>query len=228
MPASAGDKPVAAKPAPLPGSPLELYTTYYPGLQKTGGLVTKGTAPGYEFEIYEGKRGKEYLFSPSFLPCDPMDTEGLTYLPRLSLLVMRTPDGKRFVLSETKQKTFAGSKELNRFLIDSEKAAALRVPPASNLLEKLRRWYFYNFQNEKSYHPIYGDGQVKILHAKLGGGTLGSLLLVPDWATLVKDDEEGTSKVGGVLKRIDYVDDYQQIALDNLYRFVRKTERKNH
>lgn len=228
LPVHAGPsaKPAAAASNPMPGNPMELYIKRYSGLQKTGGLVVEGTAAGFDFEIYEGKRGAEYQFSSTFLPCDPTDTEGVVYLPKLSLVVMKTPDGKRFVLSETKQITFAGSKDLNRFLADNEKAAAQRIPAATHLLERLRRWYAYNFQNEKSYHVIFSDSQVKILQASLDGGTLGSLLLIPDWAAQVKDDAEGKSKVGGVLKRVDYVTDYKQIALDSLYRFVQKAEKK--
>lgn len=214
------------KPGPVPGNPLTAYLQRYPGLHATGGIAVPGMARGYAFTIFDSRRGKEYPYSSTFLHCDPTDTTGYVYLPKRSLIVMKTPEGPSWVLADSYQSAFTGQEAIDQFLQKAESEAAERVAPASNPLELLKRWYARNVQNEKRYVPIFSDQQVMIYQATLDSGTIGSLLLVPDWNDALPSRLGAKAKPGGVLKRIDYLSEYEQVALDDLYPYVHKAERR--
>ncbi|MNX73287.1 hypothetical protein D3C86_1046760 [compost metagenome] len=207
---------------PVPGDTLAAYERRYPDLHPTGGIAVPRAARGYEFELYDGKPGKEYVYGPTFLPADPSDTTGNVYLPKLSLLVIKTPRGDRFVIQETRQQRFEGPEPIDAFLADAELAALRRVPPTSNLIELFKRWYARTVLKEKRYAPIFNDERVTVHQALLDDGKIGSLLMMPDWENALPETYPASAKPGGVLKRIDYLLEYQAIALDDLYPTLRK------
>lgn len=217
-------QPTPAHPVadPVPGHTLTSYERFYPELHPTGGIAVPRTARGFEFELYDGKPGKEFVFAPTFLPADPSDTTGNVYLPKLSLMVIKTPRGDRFVIQETRQTAFEGPEAIDAFIVASEEAAARRVPPTSNLIELFKRWYGRTVLKEKRYSRVFNDGQVTVYQAVLDEGKIGSLLLMPDWENASPETYPASIKPGGVLKRIDYLLEYQAIALDDLYPTLRR------
>ncbi|HEY9856080.1 MAG TPA: hypothetical protein V6D05_10105 [Stenomitos sp.] len=226
LPAVAAPTPKPTQPDPVPGNPMATYLQRYPDLRKTGGIAVKGAAPGFEFEIYEGLRGKEATFSETFIPCDPSDTSGYIYLPKHSLIVMKTPQQQRYVLSDWKQVAFSDPAAIDKFIEDNELQASRRVPPTKNLLDLFKRWYGRTVLKEKYYNKILSDGKFIIYQALLDDNKVGSLLLVPDWNSVMPEEIPAHVTPGGVLKRVDYLADYQQIALDDLYSYIHKAERK--
>ncbi len=233
LPAVASSEPAATKPAqkvvvpdPVPGQNMTDYLKRYPALKKTGGIAVRGAGRGFEFEIFEGLRGKEATFSETFVPADPSDTSGFIYLPKHSLIVMKTPQNQRFVLSEWKQVAFTDPAAIEKFLADNELEAARRVPPAKNLIEGFKRWYARVVLKEKRYKQILSDGRFIIYQASLDEDKIGSLLLVPDWNAVMPEEVPADVTPGGVLKRVDYLMEYKKIALDDLYSHVYKAERK--
>lgn len=219
--------PVAARtakptppPGPVPGNTLEQYQQRYPELHATGGLAAKGAQPGFSFLIYEGTRGRETTFSETFLPCDPSDPSDGTYLPKLSLVVMRAPDGHRYVLSELHQAEFHGVEELDRYLGDRDKEAALRVTPAAGPLELLKRLYGRIVLREKWYHLCYGNDKELVYQASFDRGTIGSVLLIPDWNNAMPETYPANANPGGVYERIDYLMAYEKLVLQGLTRYV--------
>lgn len=226
LPAVASDAPKPAEPAPVPGNPMETYLKRYPALKKTGGIAVRGTAPGFEFEIFEGLRGKEATFSETFVPCDPTDASSYIYLPKHSLVVMKTPQQQRYVLSEWRQMAFTDPAAIEKFIADNELEAARRVPPAKNLMEAFKRWYARVVLKEKRYKQILSDGRFIIYQALLDEDKIGSLLLVPDWDNVMPEEVPANVTLGGVIKRVDYLVEYKKIALDDLYSEVYKAERK--
>lgn len=207
---------------PVPGDTLAVYERRYPELHPTGGIAVPRAARGFEFELYDGKPGKEFVYAPTFLPADPSDTTGNVYLPKLSLMVIKTPRGDRFVIQETRQVAFEGPEAIDAFLASSEEAAAHRVSPTSNLIELFKRWYGRAVLKQKRYARIFNDEQVTLYQAVLDEGKIGSLLLMPDWENASPETYPASIKPGGVLKRIDYLLEYQAIALDDLYPTIRK------
>lgn len=229
LPAFASSAPAPAKPSapvPVPGDLMTTYLKRYPDLKKTGGIAVRGTAPGFEFEIFEGLRGKEATFSETFVPCDPTDTSGFIYLPKHSLVVMKTPRQQRYVLSEWRQMAFSDPVAIEKFLADNELEAARRVPPSKNLLELFKRWYGRVVLKEKRYKQIVDDGRFVIYQALLDEEKVGSLLLVPAWDNVMPEEVPADVTPGGVLKRVDYLVEYQKVALDDLYSHIHKAERK--
>lgn len=206
---------------PVPGNAIDLYLRRYQGLHQTGGVTARGLKKGEELQIFEGKRGKELTYSPTFLSCDPTDLTGLIYLPRLTLVVLKTPDGHRTVVSEAKTIGFQGPEAIDRFLADNETAALQRTPPAANPIEALKRWYARTFKHEKVYSALYSDRQVKIYQGMLDQGAIGSLLLVPDWNAM-PEEVPVNAKPGGTMKRVDYLVRCKRVALDDLYRYTRR------
>ncbi|HEY9897876.1 MAG TPA: hypothetical protein V6D00_01730 [Pantanalinema sp.] len=207
---------------PVPGNTLAAYERRYPELHPTGGIAVPRAARGFEFELYDGKPGKELVYSPTFLPADPSDTTGNVYLPKLSVLVLKTPRGDRFVIGESRQVAFEGPEAIDAFLADSEEAARRRVASVSNVIELFKRWYARTVLKEKRYARIFNDEKVSVYQAALDEGKIGSLLLMPDWENASPETYPANIKPGGVLKRIDYLMEYQAIALDDLYPLIRK------
>lgn len=229
LPAFATSESRPAKPSepqPVPGNPMATYLKRYPDLKKTGGIAVQGSAPGFEFEIFEGLRGKEATFSETFVPCDPTDTSGFIYLPKHSLVVMRTPQQQRYVLSEWRQMAFTDPTAIEKFVADNELEAARRVPASKNLMEAFKRWYGRVLLKEKRYKQIVDDGRFVIYQALLDADKVGSLLLVPAWDNVMPEEVPADITPGGVLKRVDYLVEYQKIALDDLYSHIYKAERK--
>jgi len=121
------------------------------------------------------------------------------------------------VISEAKLVEFHGPEAIDKFLADNEVLGLRRTPPAANLLDALKRWYARTFKNEKVYGTLFGDRQVKIYRGTLDGGAVGSLLLVPDWNSVIPDEVPVDAKPGGTLERVDYLTRYARWALDDLY-----------
>lgn len=226
LPAVAEPTPKPAGPEPVPGNPMAIYQKRYPDLRKTGGIAVPGAARGFEFEIYEGVRGKEATFSETFVPCDPSDASGYIYLPKHSLIVMKTPRQQRYVLSDWKQMAFTDPAAIDKFLAENELEAARRTSPTKNLLELFKRWYGRVVLKEKRYKQILADGKFIIYQALLDDDKVGSLLLVPDWNNVMPEEVPASVTLGGVLKRVDYLVEYQRIALDDLYGHIHRAERK--
>lgn len=218
--------PTPAVADPVPGQTLSAYERRYPDLHPTGGIAVPRAARGFEFELYAGKPGKEFVFTPTFLPADPSDTTGTVYLPKLSVMVLKTPRGDRFVIGESRQAAFEGPDAIDAFVAEAEEAALRRVGPAPDLIALFKRWYARTVLKEKRYARIFADDKVIVHQAILDEGKIGSLLLLPDWDNALPETLPAKVKPGGVLKRIDYLLDYQAIALDDLYPVLRKHLRR--
>lgn len=226
LPAAATTAPKAIATDPVPGNSMATYLKRYPDFKKTGGIAVRGAARGFEFEIFEGLRGKEATFSETFVPCDPTDSSGFIYLPKHSLIVMKTPQQQRYVLSEWRQMAFTDPAAIEKFIADNELEAARRVAPTRNLMELFKRWYGRVVLKEKRYKQVVSNGRHIIYQATLDEDKIGSLLLVPDWNSVMPEEVPLDVTPGGVLKRVDYLMDYKKIALDDLYSHVYKHERK--
>lgn len=214
------------KPLPHPGQSLETYLKEYPELHRTGGIAAKHLKPGFTLEIFEGTRGEEKAFSESYLPCDPSDPSDTTVVPRTAVLAIRSPDGRRFVLSETRQEEFHGLEELDDYMAEREKEAHLRNSRAKSPLELLTRLYRRTLLREKGYRQTYTNDKVLVYHSIFDEGAIGSLLLIPDWNNALPEALPEGVVPGGVRMRIDYVMQYEKLALGPLLRYVHGRQRE--
>lgn len=208
-----------------PGDPLEGVIEKLPGLKRTGGLAAKGAAPGFTFEIWEDHIGKEVTFTDTFLAADPGSDRSLGYLPKTSLVVIKTPQGGRFVLSESRETAFTDPEEMEAWQAKHEKDAAKRIVKPKGVTAMLSGIWKRTVLKAPYLEPVYGDGRRIIYKGLLDEGKITKLLLIPDWEAIPEEYPPGT-KVGGSLKEIEYLTEYENLVVPELAAKIARNRRK--
>ena len=213
--------PAAAKP----GDNLDGVVEKIPGLKRSGGLAARGAAPGYAFEIWEDHIGQEVTFTDTFLAADPGSDRALGYLPKTSLVVIKTPQGGRFVLSESHETAFALPEELEEWQGKHEKDAAKRIVKPKGLKQTLSTFWKRTVMKTPFLEPVHSDGRRTIFKGLLDEGKITKLLLVPDWEA-IPEEYPIDAKVGGSLKVIEYLTEYENLVVPELAAKISRTRQK--
>ena len=213
--------PVHAKP----GEPLDGMLEKIPGLKRTGGLSARGAAPGFAIEIWEDHIGKEVTFTETFLAADPGSDLSLGYLPKTSLVVMKTPEGRRYILSESRETAFETPEELEAWQAKHEKDAAKRIVKAKGFTAMLSNIWKRTVLKTPLLEPAFADGKRTIFKGLLDEGKITKLLLIPDWEA-IPEEYSATAKVGGSLKEIEYLTEYENLVVPELTAKIARTRRK--
>ncbi len=213
--------PVEAKP----GDPLDGVLDKLPGLKRSGGLAARGAAPGYTFEIWEDHIGKEVTFTDTYLAADPGSDRSLGYLPKISLVVMKTPEGRRFVLAESREIAFEAPEELEAWQAKHEKDAAKRIVKPKGFTGMVTAIWKRSVLKTPFLEPVFGDGRRTFYKGLLDDGKITKLLLIPDWEAIPEEYAAGT-KVGGSLKEIEYLTEYENLVVPDLAAKIARTRRK--
>jgi hypothetical protein len=213
--------PVEAKP----GDSLDGLLPKIPGLKRTGGLAARGAAPGYSFEIWEDHIGQEITFTDTFLAADPGSDRSLGYLPKTTLVVMKTPQGGRFVLSEARETAFEAPEEMEAWQAKHEKDAAKRVVKAKGFTEIIATLWKRTVLKTPILEPVFTDGRRTIFKGLLDEGKITKLLLIPDWGAIPEEYPPNT-KVGGSLKEIEYLTEYEHLVVADLTTKIKRSHRK--
>lgn len=213
--------PVHAKP----GDPLDGVLSKIPGLKRTGGLAARGAAPGYAFEIWEDHIGKEVTFTDTFLAADPGSDRSLGYLPKTSFVVMKTPEGRRFILSESRETAFTDPEEMEAWQATHEKDAQKRIVKPKGFTEMIASVWKRTVLKTPYLEPVFGDGRRTIYKGLLDDGKITKLLLIPDWEA-IPEEYSPTTKVGGSLKEIEYLTEYENLVVPELTAKITRSRRK--
>ncbi len=213
-------QPAEAKP----GDALDGMLEKIPGLRRTGGLAARGAAPGFSFEIWEDHIGQEVTFTDTFLAADPGSDHSLGYLPKTSMVVIKTPDGGRFILSESRETAFEAPEEMEAWQAEHEKDAAKREVKAKGFTKTLSTFWKRTVLKTPIIEPAFADERRTIFKAQLDEGKITKLLLIPNWESIPEEYPIGT-KVGGSLKEIEYLTEYEHLVAPE---FAAKIQRKGH
>lgn len=213
--------PVEAKP----GEPLDGVLSKIPGLKRTGGLAAKGAKPGYTFEIWEDNIGKEVTFTDTFLAADPGSDRSIGYLPKTSLVVMKTPEGRRFILSESREIAFTDLEEMEAWQAKHEKDAAQRIVKPKGFTEMALTLWKRTVLKTPYLEPVYGDGRRIFYKGLLDDGKITKLLLTPDWDA-IPEVYDAKAKIGGSLKEIEYLTEYENLVVPELAAKIARSRRK--
>lgn len=207
-----------------PGDLLDGIREKLPGLKRTGGIAARGAAPGYRFEIWEDHIGQEVNFTETFIAADPGSELSLGYLPKTSMVVMLTPEGHRFVLSESREIAFEDPEELEAWQAKHEQDAEKRLVKPRGFAGMLDRLWKRTILKTPFLEPVYGDGRRIIYKGLLDEGKITKLLLVPDWEAIPEEYAPGT-KVGGSLKEIEYLTEYENLVVPELAAKIARSRR---
>ena len=213
--------PVDAKP----GESLDAVLDKFPGLKRTGGLAAKGAAPGYSFEIWEDNIGKEVTFSDTFLAADPGSDRSLGYLPKTTLVVMKTPEGRRFILGESREISFTEPEELEAWQAKHEKDAARRIVKPKGFTGMVSAIWKRTVLKTPFLEPVFGDGRRTFFKGLVDDGKISKLLLIPDWEA-IPEEYAADAKVGGSLKEIEYLTEYENLVVPDLAAKIARSRRK--
>lgn len=216
-----GALPADAKP----GEPLEGLREKLPGLKRSGGMASRGAAPGYSFEIWEDHIGKEVTFTDTFLAAEPGSDRSLGYLPKTSLVVMKTPDGHRFILSESHEISFTDPAEMEAWQAKHEKDASKRITKPKGFGATLSTIWSRAVLKTPFLEPVYGDGRRIIFKGLLDDGKITKLLLTPNWDA-IPEEYPPDAKVGGSLKSFEYLTEYENLVVPELAAKIARSRRK--
>ena len=254
------DGPPGAKPKgppePLPGQALARFVPQRPGLVTTGGIAVPGLKPGFSFQVWEDHRGKEYVYSKTLLPCDPTDTSGVVYLPKTTLLVQRSPDGKQIVVAEKRAFMVKTDEEVDKRIAAEEAFVAAHQAPPKNLIERVKHWWRKNVTREPFMPYVHDDGHLTINKGEAflpEAGPMVEIVLAPyfegaDLSGRASGEEGGgetgtdatptpgptpiaTESLRAPMKILRYLKRYESLVLEDLAPFVdakRKKPRRRH
>jgi len=208
-----------------PGDPLDGVLSKIPGLKRTGGLAARGAAPGYTFEIWEDHIGKEVTFTDTFLAADPGSDHSLGYLPKTSFVVMKTPEGRRFILSESRETAFTDPEEMEAWQAKHEQDAQKRIVKPQGFTKMIASVWKRTVLKTPYLEPVFGDGRRTIYKGLLDEGKITKLLLIPDWDA-IPEEYSPTTKVGGSLKEIEYLTEYENLVVPELTAKIARSRRK--
>jgi hypothetical protein len=208
-----------------PGDTLDSVRDKLPGLKRSGGLAARGAAPGYAFEIWEDNIGQETFFTETFLAADPGSERSLSYLPKTSLVVMKSPDGKRFVLSESREISFTDPEEMEKWQEKQEKDAAKRIVKPKGFVAMISTIWKRTVLKTPFLEPVYMDAKRTFYQGQLDEGKITKLLLIPNWDA-IPEEYPLDAKVGGSLKEIEYLTEYENLVVPELMARIARTHRK--
>lgn len=208
-----------------PGDLLDSMLDKLPGLKRSGGLAARGAAPGYSFEIWEDHIGQEVTFTDTFLAADPGSDRSLGYLPKTALVVMKDPQGKRFILSESREIGFTDPEEMEEWQAKHEKEAAKRIVKPKGFGAMISTIWNRTVFKTPLIAPVYADPRRTIYRAQFDDGKITKMLLIPNWEAIPEEYPEGT-KVGGSLKEFEYLTEFENLVVPELAIKIARSRRK--
>ncbi len=185
---------------PLPGDTLARFKGFRGNLVRTGGVAAPNLRPGFSFEVWEDHKGREFMFSNTFLPCDPTDTKGAVYLPKTVLLVQRSPDGKQVVVGEKRSTLVKSDAEVDKRISQEEAFVAANQAPAKGFGDRVKGWWRKSITKDPYIQYVFDDGRMVIAKGEAWLPNLGpmvDLILAPyfEGADLSgKSGEEGAEE----------------------------------
>ena len=205
----------------LPGHDLPAFKKERQGLVVTGGLAVPGIKPGYSFQVWEDHLGTEYQFGPNLMPCDPSDMNGVSYLPKTSLLVQKSPDGRSTVVADKYAFMVHSDAEVQEILKREEAFIRENQTKPKGFVERFKRWFSRNIKKEPELQTVFDDGRVTITKGKAFDGRMIELILSPVFEVFEDEASDSapvpaTSSVKAAMKIIRYLAPYEKVALEDL------------